>query len=317
MQLLMKAIVAIPGAASKATPQLKEIPYPTPKKGEVLIKVKATTVGPSCLEVFDKDYKKLPRNIRKKDTVSSGIEFSGEVVSEGKRFHCGEAVAGAIDYMSGRRAMAEYAVIPEDWLINKPPQLSHDETASMIIGSLTAYEALVKLAAIKANQRVLIYGANGAIGVQAVRIAKHYGGIVTTTSRETHYKGLISIGADKALSPESFFNSDHSFDIIFDVSGALKFNFAKQYLTKKGEFVTTQPLNDICGFVSSLFSTKKSKFLYVGNSSGERPKIWQRLVEDNVIKPVISKVYSIQDYTLALDDYRQESQFGKIIINVE
>ena len=225
-------------------------------------------------------------------------------------------MVAAIDFMKGMRAHGDYTVVPEAFLAEKPDSISFDEATSLIVGPLTAFEALVKLSSIESGQRVLINGASGGVGVAAVQIANHFGCEIVTTSSEPHFEKLNSLGAKTTLNYRKNFFTDQKYDVIFDVAGRLKFMNVKDHLKGNGAFITSQPLNDPLGFLCALFSKKSWKFLLVSHSGKGRAETWKRLISEKIVSPVIDSSFDISRYSDALDHYRKDSVFGKIVLKV-
>lgn len=166
---------------------LKEIEKPAPKDNEVLVKVYATTVtiGDTImrsLNIPGPRWQRLPARIylgiRKPKRKVLGMELAGEVESVGKnvtRFKIGDQVF-ASTFSVNFGGYAEYKCFPEDGMLAiKPATLTYEEAAAVPGGSMTALRCLKK-GNVQNGQKVLIYGASGAVGTNAVQLAKHYFG---------------------------------------------------------------------------------------------------------------------------------------------
>jgi len=166
--------------------ELREVDKPMPKSNEVCIKIFATSVTSSdcIIRGFRVPPKfripmrlavgfKRPRNIL-------GMVFAGEIDEIGKNvtmFKKGEQVFGFDRFKFG--AYAEYKCIHENGLIiRKAPNISYAEAAAVPFGGLLALYYLKK-GNIQSGQKVLIYGASGAVGTSAVQLAKYFGAEVT------------------------------------------------------------------------------------------------------------------------------------------
>lgn len=170
--------------------ELKEIPKPTPKDYQVLIKVHATTVTSG-------DWRARTRNVPRGFGLISrlvfgisrprqpilGTELSGEVESAGKavsKFKAGDQVFAYSGFNMG--CYVEYKCMPEDGaLALKPANLSYEEAAAISFGGTTAL-AFLRRAKIQNGDKVLINGASGGAGTAAVQLAKHFGAEVTGVS---------------------------------------------------------------------------------------------------------------------------------------
>lgn len=143
---------------------ITELPKPEPRKGEVLVQIKATAINPSDVKNVAGYFKTpLPR--------VPGRDYAGVVVG-------GDAEKGLEVWGSGAGfgvardgAHAEYIVVPAEWIAQKPPQLSMEQGAAIGVPYVAAWSALVRAGNIQAGETVLIVGVSGAVGGAATQIA--------------------------------------------------------------------------------------------------------------------------------------------------
>ena len=143
---------------------VEEIPEPEPRKGEVLVQIKAAAINPSDVgNVAGRFNASLPR--------VPGRDYAGVIVG-------GDAQKGTQVWGSGAGfgivrdgAHAEYVVIPAEWISQKPPTLSMEQAAAVGVPYLTAWSALVHVGNIQAGETVLVVGVTGAVGRAATQIA--------------------------------------------------------------------------------------------------------------------------------------------------
>lgn len=313
---MMKAIIVKENKNGKAYPVISSIPKPTPKEGEVLVRVMASPLSTACRDTHTGDFSKVSKRIKAGTQTASGIEFSGIVEVDSKLFKKGDEVVAAVDFQKGVLTHAEYVTVPEAFVTLKPTYLSHVEAASMIVGILTGIEALINLGDIKEGKKVLINGASGNLGIYAVQIAKAMGANVIATSSPNHFSTVKHFGADEVVDYKSDYLKNNAFDIIFDTPGKLKYSNLKSYLNKNGVFITSNPQRDLLGFVKSIFSNKKSKFLFMGHSGKNRMVKWTELVESQKIHPVIEEIYKMDDFPNAIKHFKEKTVVGKIVIEM-
>jgi NADPH:quinone reductase-like Zn-dependent oxidoreductase len=221
--------------------QLREVEKPVPKDNEVCVKIFATAATASdCIVRGFKFPRWHPMGIMMGAVVGFraprnpilGMVLSGEVESVGEdatRFKEGDQVFGSTlsagNNISVRfGSYAQYMCLPEDSLIApKPAKLTHEEAAAIPYGfGLAMY--YVKIAEIQPGEKVLIYGASGAIGTTAVQLAKHYGAEVTGVCSSGNFDMVGSLGADKLIDyrKEDSPPNGELYDFVFDAVGKKK-----------------------------------------------------------------------------------------------
>ena len=151
--------------------------------------------------------------------------LSGEVDSVGpdvRSFKVGDQVFGFNRHLFG--TYADYVCWPEDGLLaTRPASLTNEEAASIPYGGLLALHFL-RRADVQAGQRVLVYGASGAVGTSAVQLAKHLGAEVTGVCSTANLALVRSLGATTVVdyTKEDFSDRGERYDLIFDAVGKRK-----------------------------------------------------------------------------------------------
>lgn len=169
---------------------------PVAEQGEVLVNVKSASVNPFDAESAEGRFDTYFAEFGVDKEVQSGLEFSGVVESEGQEFKSGDMVFGNVNMISGWKSHAEYLAIDENQMALMPRNLSFAQAASIPLGSLTTLVALQDLGRLNVGMKVLIIGAAGGLGVQAVQIAKLLGAHVTAIAGSSQAEFLQSYGAD-------------------------------------------------------------------------------------------------------------------------
>lgn len=173
-----------------------DLPRPTPRTNEVLIRVEAASVNPT-------DWKhRATGGFIGEPPFVLGWDLSGVVEEVGigvARFSPGDEVFGLLSYPFGHGAHAEYVAAPAAWFAPKPASLDHVQAAALPLVSLTAWQALVENARIQPGQRVLIHAAAGGVGHVAVQIAKARGAHVIGTASSEKHDFLREIGVDEPI----------------------------------------------------------------------------------------------------------------------
>jgi NADPH:quinone reductase-like Zn-dependent oxidoreductase len=251
----MKAIVCTKYGPPEVL-QLKEVEKPTPKNNEVLIKIYATAVTASDCLMRRSDLpfmfslmKRLAVGLTKPRKPIWGFVLAGEVEAVGKDvklFKKGDQVYGSTGLRQG--AYAEYACLPEagtmtGCLALKPATMSYEEAAAVPYGALIGSHFVSK-GNIQRGQKVLVYGASGAIGTTAVQLAKYLGAEVTAVCSTANLALVKSLGADKVIdyTREDSVSGGELYDFVFDAVGRRKSSKlklqCKNALTQGGKYVS-------------------------------------------------------------------------------
>jgi NADPH:quinone reductase-like Zn-dependent oxidoreductase len=246
--MLMKAIVSTKYGPPEVL-QLKEVERPTPKDNEVLVEVYATAVtsGDCRMRSFNVPLMqwlpaRLILGLRKPRNPILGLWLAGEIETVGKavkKFRKGDRVyARTPDMRFG--AYAEYTCLPENSIMAlKPANVTFEEAVAIPFGGLSALYFLRK-GKVRSGQKVLIYGASGAVGTSAIQLAKHFGAEVTGVCSTSNLELVKSLGADAVIdyTKEDFAESNDLFDLIFDAVGKISYSQSKEVLKPDGKYVS-------------------------------------------------------------------------------
>jgi len=305
----MKAIVCTKYGPPEVL-QLKEVAKPDPKNKEIRIKIFATAVTASdcIIRGFKLPFWNpmglmmgLALGFKRPRQPILGIVFSGEVDSIGKDvkfYKKGDQVFGW-DLSSAFGGYAEYKCISENGILTyKPANLSFQESAAIPFGGLLAHYFLKK-GNIQKNQKVLIYGASGAIGTSAVQLARYFGAEVTGVCSTANLELVKSLGADTVIdyTKEDFTNRGELYDFIFNAVGKRKAKLlCKKALTPNGKHVTVDD---------------GSPKVHI-----EDLILLKELVEAGKIKPVIDRCYPLEQMAEAHRYVDRGHKKGNIVITV-
>jgi NADPH:quinone reductase-like Zn-dependent oxidoreductase len=291
--------------------KVRDIEKPDPKDDEILVKVHASSVSAGVLWVRNGKHPdskfftlmvRLMFGLKKPKRPVLGYEFSGEVESAGKKvktFGKGDKVFGTTTGLK-QGSYAEYVCVPEKWskgaVAIKPDHLSFEEAAAVPIGGMAALQLLRK-ANIQSGQRALIYGASGSVGTYAIQIAKSFGAEVTGVSSTTNMEWLRSLGADKVVdyTKEDFSDAAEKYDVVFDAVGKITRAKAQKVLKESGRYLTVK-------------SVTKEKPEYLA--------FLKELTDSDKIKPVIDKVYGLENIVEAHKYVDKGHKKGNVIIKV-
>lgn len=199
---------------------LTDVPQPSPRTGELLVRVHAAGLNPvdfktraGALKIIH-NYP-LP--------IVMGNELSGVVEAVGPgvmRFAKGDRVFARVnkDIMG---AFAEYAVVHEDHAARMPTSLDFPSAAAVPLAALTALQALRDELRLSADERIFIPGATGGVGTFAIQIAKQLGAHVAATASPRGEALVKRLGADVVIdySRERFEYKLSGYDCAFDLLG--------------------------------------------------------------------------------------------------
>jgi NADPH:quinone reductase-like Zn-dependent oxidoreductase len=218
--------------------RLAEVPTPRPDESDVLVRVRAATVGVG-------DCKARAGLLRQFCALQlpkiPGRYGCGEIVSVGarvERLRVGDAVVFATLHSESGSA-AEYVRLEAERVAAKPRNLTFVETASLIQGAVCAYICLVEGGDVTAGCKVLVHGAAGSVGSACVELAHHLGAEVAAICREIDRDYVAALGADRiiAFDREDFTAVARDQDVVIDVIGGDVHRRSHDVLARGGRLV--------------------------------------------------------------------------------
>lgn len=237
-----------------------------------------------------------------------GTAFSGRVAAVGTRvtgFEVGDEVFGQATH----GAFAEYLAMPANRVAHKPRNLSFEEAAAVPWGT-TALQALRDAGRVAARERVLVYGASGAVGTWAVQIAKSLGAQVTAVCNTRNVDLVRSLGADEIIdrTKRDFLEDAARYDVFLDLVGNRGLSDCKRVLDIGGRYVPcaagggdwlgpiVRLVDGQCRFV---FGGKRMA-AFMQRLDATDLVAMRALVERGAIRPVVEKAWSFEEIGAAL-----------------
>lgn len=306
--------------------QLKERPKPIPGKKEFRIKVHSTTVtAADCIMRKAESFSSrliLGWMKPRKKYQTLGIEFAGEVESLGNganKFRLGDRVYGFLGFNPG--SYAEYLCISENASIATiPGNLGYSQAVALVDSTTTALYFLMDKAHLGKGQRILIIGASGSLGSAAVQIAASLGAKVAGVCSSRNKDYVLSLGAENVIdyTHENYTLSPERYDVIFDTVGKVAFRECKKILNPKGKYLRCNGkllANYIMNFIYKFSFGKRFIFGMSVNKQKNLDKM-QSLIEKRVIKPMIDRVFPLEDIVLAHHYVEKGHKRGNVIIEI-
>ncbi|WJX43506.1 hypothetical protein P8452_30593 [Trifolium repens] len=304
-----------------------EVPIPTPKANEVLLKLEATSINP----VDWKIQKGLLRPIllpRKFPHIPC-TDVAGEVVEVGpevKDFKAGDKVIAKLTHQYGG-GLAEFAVATESLTAARPSEVSAAEAAGLPIAGLTARDALIEIGGIKLDgtgkpKNVLVTAASGGVGVYAVQLAKLGNNHVTATCGARNLDFVKGLGADEVLdykTPEGASlksPSGKNYDAVIHCTTGIPWSTFEPNLSEKGIVVDLTPvLSSMWTFARTKLTFSKKRLVpFVVTVKREGLEHLTQLVKDGKLKTIIDSKFPLSKAEDAWAKSIDGHATGKIIV---
>ncbi|WP_331728176.1 NAD(P)-dependent alcohol dehydrogenase [Streptomyces sp. NBC_00158] len=298
--------------------RIGEVPRPAPRKGEVLVRVRAVAVTSADSRIRGArfpsgfgPFARLAFGLFRPRRPVLGSAFSGEVAAVGP--HVGDVAPGdEVCGMTGIRmgAHAEYVVVPAKKLAPKPPAVSHDDAAAVLFGGSTALFFLRDKASLGPGTSVCVNGASGAIGTNAVQLARHLGATVTAVTSTPNTALVAGLGAERVIdyTREDLSTLPDRFDVVLDTVGNLSIASGRRLLNPGGVLLLA---------VADLGETVRARGDVVAGTSPERAENFAyllRLVADGVLTVVIDRTYDLRDIAEAHRRVDSGRKTGNIVV---
>ena len=298
-----------------------------PKRGELLIRVHASTVSAA-------DYRSRSRDIPAGLVIPSsfvlgfrrprrpvlGMDAAGIVVKTGDDVHAfapGDEVAVMLGSRFGGHA--EYALVnASDAVVHKPHNLGFDEAASIIFGGLTA-QAYLNQAAVHAGSSILVNGASGAVGSAFVQIASAVGADVTAVCSGPNHALVTDLGARRTIDYRSqdFTADGATYDVIVDCVGNAPVDRVAGAVRPGGAVLLVAA--DLRSLIHAKRDARRHGISVVTGPGPYRAADLQHvmyLAEVGDIRPVIDRSYPIDDIAEAHRYVDTGRKRGSVVINV-
>lgn len=311
----MKAIQINKYGGSEVLEINENAPEPILKPGQVLVEAFAGSINPFDNIIMAGYMEKM---MPLKFPVTMGGDFAGTIVKIAEdvtEFQIGDKVYGqAIVFNGGSGSFAELVACNVANLYKMPNNVNFVDAASLPLVGSSAIQVLEDTFKLKKGNKVLIHGGAGGIGSVAIQLAKHIGAYVATTVSSKDVKFVKDLGADEVIEKsESFENKLKNYNAVYDTIGGDVTDRSFKVLKKHGILASMkgQPKEDLA---------KQFGVTAVGINTQTNSKHLKRLaelVESEIIKPRVDKVFDIDKIRQAFDYKLMSHPQGKVVIKIK
>lgn len=322
--------------------QYGDLPIPKPKKGEILIRVRAAALNHLDLHLRNAKLNIPLPHVSGSDVAGEVVEINGPsklkvgqavvvnpAIPCGTCARCRKDLSCEIVIIFGYKTpggFAEYVAAPISQVYPMPKNLSFIEAAAFPLTFLTAWHMLVGRADLQKGETVFIWGASGGLGSAAIQIAKYlHAKVIAAAKNEDDAKKIKAMGADKVViyakdnvvEEVKKLNDGTLVDVVFESVGAKTWATTLAILRPHGRVV-------IAGTTSGEMASQDLSDVYyyqqtiLGSRMGTPEEFEQvlELVGVGKLKPVIDKVFSLKDFEQAEQRLEESKQIGKIVFKL-
>ncbi|TDC49186.1 NAD(P)-dependent alcohol dehydrogenase [Jiangella ureilytica] len=299
--------------------RVADVPRPEPKADEVLVRVRAAAVtsGDARLRAARfppgfAPFARLAFGVFRPRRKILGSAYSGVVEAAGSavtRLKEGDEVCGLLGARMG--AHAEYVTVRADKPALKPAPVSHDDAAGVLFGGTTALFFLRDKGHLTAGQTVLVNGASGAIGTNAVQLARHFGATVTGVTGGANAALVTELGAAHVVdhTRHDVTRTTERYDIVLDTVGNLSIKAGRPLLTPSGRLLLA---------VGSLGDTVRARGNVAAGVAPERRADYELLlglVADGALTVVVDEAYDLAGIAEAYARVDTGHKVGNVLLH--
>lgn len=317
---------------------ITHIPEPEIGKNDVLVEIHAASLNPLDLKIRNGEFKLI---LPYKKPLILGHDVAGVIIKVGsavQHFKVGDEIySRPRDYKIG--TFAEFIAIHEDDVALKPKNITMEEAASIPLVGLTAWQVLIEKARLKKGEKVFIQAGSGGVGTFAIQLAKYFGAIVATTTSSTNIDFIKNLGADVVIDykNEKFETILSDYDVVLNSQDSHTLEKSLSILKRGGNIfsISGPPTPAFAEEMGSPWFVKlfiyllswsirtKAKQSHVGfefvfmRANGKQLKEITALIESGAIRPMINKIFVLDEINEAMTYSEQGHVQGKIVIRIK
>lgn len=310
-----------------------EVEKPTPNDDQVLIKVVATSINRPDLVQREGKYPPPPG-----ESEILGLEVAGVIEEVGKNV-TGWKKGDKVVSLVGGGGYAEYAVAYANHLIPIPENMSFEEAACICESYITAFLNIFMIGEFKDGQAAIIHGGGGGVNTAAIQLCKALtpNSKLIVTAHPSKIENVKKLGVDLVIdytSTDDFstivkeFTNKRGVDVILDHVGAKYLSPNMNSLAYKGKLIIIGVISGIKAELNlALMMVKRQQI--IGSVLRSRPvaekgeivseftRVALPKFADGTIKPIISKVFTIDEVVEAHKMMEEDKHFGKIVLKIQ
>ena len=299
---------------------VEERPDPEPGRGELLVRVRGAGLNGADMLQLRGGYPAPPGS----PPDIPGLELAGEVVALGPdaaRFAVGDRVMAVV----GGGAQAELAVVHERGAMPVPEGLDWPAAGGLPEVFTTAHDAVFTQAQLRPGEHLLVHGAAGGVGTEAVQLGRAAGARVTATVRREELRGEVERLGATAIAPEGF--GEHGlYDVVLELVGVGNLAENLESLATGGRIAVigvggSGPVGEI-----NLLALMGKRARIHGSTLRARPleekAIAMRLVEKEVLPLFergdltvpVAQTFPLDDVAAAYERFQGGGKLGKLVV---
>lgn len=296
----------------------EDVAPPSPGPGEILVRVRATSVNPVDTKVrsHGERYGLAP-------PITLGYDVSGtvEAVGEGvEDFAPGDEVFYSPD-LNAHGAYAELHVASASIVAPKPAGLSHEEAASLPLAGTTAWQALLERGGLRVGETLLLFGSGG-VGTLAVQLAAAAGARALVVGSPGMREAVLGLGADAfigydeegAVEAVLEATGGRGADVILDTVGEETLARSIGALAERGRMVSI--VGSVRGEIGPAYRPNATLHLVFMRRCRRSLEALRTLVERGRLRPVIDSVRPLSEVAEAHRRIEAGGVRGKIVLRV-
>lgn len=310
--------------------QLREVEDPTPKPGQVRVRVRATSINAADYRSMRADpfLARVATGLFKPTrTPILGSDVAGVVEAVGpdvQKWQVGDEVFGDA-YVDGMGALAELVCVREANLVAKPPNVSFEQAAAVPLAGVTALQGCRYHGAVKPGATVLVQGAGGGVGTFVVQVAKALGAHVVAVCGKGSVDIVRSSGADVVIDyeKEDFMARGQHYDVVLGVNGHRSLREYKRCLNPGGLYVMIGGENAqifealLLGWLVFLFGDKRCGTLTIDDTRrAEDLRELAQMLASGSLEPVIDCAFPLEQTAEAFRYVEGKHVRGKVVVTV-